>query len=114
MHFLSFLILTTSYLGTVLANKKSFTDVTSLDDVPVLHFTIQRRGGSFDPLNTRNDIANLTYISEELVRVQERYSLTRRKVKGNKLIRKIKEAGIGGGQGDESPLMKPISEAGRW
>lgn len=112
MHFLSFLILTTS----LFIPSKSLASPThdhaeilrSFDDAPVLHFTLARRGGAF-PTDT---VANLTFLKEELEKTEGRFNLTRREVRGNKLVRKAKEKAVGGK--GEGGLMGSVGLAGKW
>ncbi|MCJ1431473.1 hypothetical protein MMC27_000826 [Xylographa pallens] len=84
----------------------------SLDDVPVLHLTISRRGGPFESLAPGEEIANLTHLGEELKKVEERFNLTRREVKGNKLVRKAKVKGVGGNE--VGVLMGEVAGVGKW
>ncbi|MCJ1395559.1 hypothetical protein MMC18_008445 [Xylographa bjoerkii] len=84
----------------------------SLDDVPVLHLTISRRGGPFESFAPLQEIANLTHLAEELQKVEERFNLTRREVKGNKLVRKAKVKGIGGNE--VGVLMGKVASVGNW
>ncbi len=100
MHFLSFLILTSSTLCS------HVTSITS--EPPVLHFTIARRGGAFPTENT----ANLTFLAEELGKAEARFNLSRREVRGNKLVRKAKERKAGGKE--EGKLMGELGSVGRW
>lgn len=83
--------------------------VTALSSAPpVLHFTIARRGGAFPTEN----LANLTFLTEELGKAEARFNLTRREVKGNKLVRKAKERDVGGKE--EGRLMGRLGVDGRW
>ena len=100
MHFLSFLILTTS---TLLSHAASISSVP-----PVLHLTLSRRGGAFPTEN----VANLTFLAEELEKAEARFNLTRREVRGNKLVRKAKERDVGGKE--EGRLMGSLGLDGRW
>ena len=84
----------------------------SLDAAPVLHFTLARRGGSFVATESTKDFVNLTYLTQELERVEGRFNLTSRVVKGNKLVRKAKSDGAKGS--DEGALMGNIGEDGLW
>ena len=112
MHFLLFLILTTS----VSILSKSLASPThnhaeilrSFDDAPVLHFTLARRGGAFPT----DAVANLTFLEEELEKTEGRYNLTRREVRGNKLVRRAREKAVGGK--DEGSLMGSVGLDGRW
>lgn len=90
----------------------SLQTLRSLDQLPVIHFTITRRGGAFECFAPGSDIANLTYLSEELSRIEEKFSLTRREVKGNKLVRKAKVKGVGGK--DVGKLMGEVGVQGTW
>ena len=69
--------------------------VRSLDDAPVLHFTLFRRGGKFAPIEKTCDYVNMTYMAQELEKTESRFNLTQREVKGNKLVRKAKSNGFG-------------------
>jgi len=100
MRFVSFLILTTFILTS--------HATTSPPGPPTLHFTIARRGGAFPT----EDIANLTFLADELATAEARFNLTRREVRGNKLVRKAKERGVGGKE--EGKLMGDLGLAGRW
>lgn len=102
MHFLSLLILILTTL--TLASYAT----TPTPGPPVLHFTIARRGGAF-PTET---IANLTFLTDELARAEARFNLTRREVRGNKLVRKPKAKGVGGRE--EGRLMGDLGLDGRW
>ena len=118
MQILSLLVLaTTTFLPATLASP---TVLRSLDAAPVLHFTLARRGGIFafndDTINSIDDphheLTNLTLLAEELGRVEARFNQTKREVKGNKLIRKAKDAGVGGSDGES--LMGEIGANGVW
>ncbi len=100
MHRLSLLILTTLTLTS--------HATTPTPRPPVLHFTIARRGGAFPTEN----IANLTFLTDELARAEARFNLTRREVRGNKLVRKAKARGVGGRE--EGKLMGDLGLGGRW
>ena len=67
----------------------------SLDNAPVLHFTLFRRGGKFAPIEHACDYVNMTYLAQELEKTESRFNLTQREVKGNKLVRKAKSNGYG-------------------
>lgn len=101
MHFLSLSLILTTFTFTSYA-----TALTP--EPPVLHFTIARRGGAFPTEN----IANLTFLTDELARAEARFNLTRREVRGNKLIRKAKERDVGGKE--DGNLMGELGLAGRW
>ncbi|KAL9112202.1 MAG: hypothetical protein Q9187_007821, partial [Circinaria calcarea] len=66
------------------ATASNLQTIRSLDKEPVLHFPISRRGGAFANWDIGMEVADLTYLEEELRRVEERYNLTRREAKGNK------------------------------
>ena len=84
----------------------------SLNPVPVLHFTLARRGGNFAANEWLQDHVNLTYLVDELERTEARYNLTRRVIKGNKLVRKAKIDGVGGQ--DKTALMGKLADDGLW
>lgn len=115
MHFLSFLILTT--LGIFpfcpFSSATSAPSVLrSLDTAPVLHFTLNRRGGVFVQTQFFTDYVNLTYLAHELERTESRFNLTKRVVKGNKLVRKAKlDESL---HQDGGFLMGKIADNGSW
>jgi hypothetical protein len=80
----------------------------ALSNAPVVHFTIARRGG---PLHTSRD-ADLPALAAAVSRAEAKYGLTRREVKGNKLVRKPKQKAKGGKT--EQSLMTEVGEEGRW
>ncbi|KAG8526513.1 uncharacterized protein KY384_008713 [Bacidia gigantensis] len=84
----------------------------SLDPAPVLHFTLNRRGGPFSPTNSSSDIVDLSYLQKELEKVKSRFSLTKREVKGNRLVRKAKTNAAGGRE--DGALMGQVAENGTW
>ena len=75
---------------------------------PTIHFPIRRRGGDFPSTG----LANFTFLHEELAKVEARYSLTRREVNGNKLVRKAKSKAKGGGE--DGGLMAEVGREGAW
>lgn len=81
--------------------------ILSLDPA-VVHFTIERRGGAF-PVD---DLANLTFLSDELANVAARFNLTTRVIKGNNVVRKAKAKAIGGAEDDL--LMGEVGASGVW
>ena len=113
MHFLSFLILTTGVLLQVrFAASSAQAVLRTLDKAPVLHFTLARRGGEFAAIEPGRDLVNLTYLVKELDKTEARFNLTRREVKGNKLIRKAKINERGGK--DEGTLTAGVAADGIW
>ena len=112
MYFLCLIFFTTTILTSAVASSPNLQVIRSLDNLPVLHLTISRRGGPFDALDPEHEVANFTYLTEELQRVDQRFNLTRREAKGNKLVRKAKQSD---GAGNElSSLIGQVSERGRW
>ena len=112
MHFLTFLILATLLLSPTLATPSTHAVLRSLDTAPVLHFTLARRGGEFTATESGRDLVNLTYLVEELDKAEARFNLTRREVKGNKLVRKAKVNEVGGK--GEGALMGSVAADGIW
>ena len=106
------LVLLPVFLLSKRAHASSLEILESLDDVPVLHLTISRRGGRFESFASGEEIANLTHLARELQKVEERFNLTRREVKGNKLVRKAKVRGVGGNE--IGALMGDVAGAGKW
>lgn len=112
MHFLSILILTTVALSQFPAAALVQAILRSLETVPVLHFTLARRGGLFAANEWLQDHVNMTYLADELEKTEGRYSLTRRVIKGNRLVRKARIDGINGQ--DETALMGKLADDGLW
>lgn len=54
----------------------------------------------------------MTYLVDELERTEARYNLTRRVIKGNKLVRKAKIDGVNGQ--DKTALMGKLADDGLW
>ncbi len=84
------------------------TPILGANSSPVVHFTLARRGGAFPTEN----VANLTYLAEELASAEARFNQTKREINGNKVVRKPKEKGVGGG--DFGLLMGEVGQQGRW
>lgn len=82
--------------------------VRVLADAHAAHFTIDRRGGQ---LATR-ELANLSHLFDLLEQTERRYGLTRREVKGNKLVRRAKPKETG--RDDDIPLMNGLGQPGQW
>ncbi|KAI9794709.1 MAG: hypothetical protein M1833_007366 [Piccolia ochrophora] len=74
----------------------------------VIHWPITRRGGAF-PIQTG---VNLTYLSEQLASAASRFNLTRREIKGNKVIRKARASGFD--IDEQGLLMGDIGRQGNW
>ena len=113
MHLLSFLAITASCVFHLI--EATITDhsvLRSLDDVPVIHFTINRRHGAFVATVPENDWVDLDQLLKELEWAECRFNLTKREVKGNKLVRKAKSTGIGGKAG--TGLMGEVASSGAW
>ena len=100
------LVLLSGLLSSTLATA---TAPRSLDSAPVLHFTLTRRGGKFSPTKSAVDYVNLTYLVQELEKTEARFNLTKREVKGNKLVRKAKSNDVGG-----NALMGEVAIDGIW
>lgn len=106
---LSLLIAISTFLPALASLQST---VRSLDSATVLHFTLARRGGSFTANEWPQDYVNLTYLSQELQKTEDRFNLTRRVVKGNRLVRKAK---LGGSTSqDEGTLMGKVADDGLW
>ena len=109
MYLLPLLTFTSGLLSYTLATAPA---LPSLDTAPVLHFTLTRRGGKFAPTEFARDYVNLTYLAQELEKTEARFNLTKREVKGNKLVRKAKSNEVGGR--DPSGLMGEVAADGIW
>ena len=109
MHFLPPLVLLSGLLSYTLATAQA---LRSPDTAPALHFTLTRRGGKFSPTEFALDYVNLTYLAQELEKTEARFNLTKREVKGNKLVRKAKSNDAGGK--DSNALMGEVATDGIW
>ena len=113
MHFLSFVIPWTLWATSLVEAATTEQSVLqSLDPAPVLHFTISRRNGAFTGTKSEVDWVDLDYLVRQLDITECRFNLTRREVKGNKLVRKAKTGGGGGKEGTK--LMGDIALDGSW
>ena len=89
------------------------TKLRSFDTSPVLHYLLNRRGGAFSPTIFVEDNVNFTHLEYELARAESRYNLTKREVKGNRLVRKPKSVG-GSGSNVEGQLLGDLALDGAW
>ena len=85
------------------------TSLRSLDNASVQYFTISRRGGKFQATVFGFEHVNMTYLAQELERTENRFNLTQRQIKGNKLVRKKKDQGAGG-----RALTEQVASQGIW
>lgn len=108
--FLLLITLRSLSLGSAKSTAQSI--LASLDAAPVLHFTLERRGGIFSATEHEHDWVNLTYLAQELDRTECRFGLTKREAMGNKLVRKAKADGTGGKE--SGALMGDIAAEGTW
>ena len=83
----------------------------ALDTAPVLHFTLARRGGVVNTTAFSKDYVNLPNLLQDLEKAEARFNLTKREVKGNKLVRKAKDLSRSGGEG---VLMGEVAAKGVW
>ncbi|KAL8969746.1 MAG: hypothetical protein Q9183_001852 [Haloplaca sp. 2 TL-2023] len=90
----------------------SQSTLQAIDELPVVHFTLARRGGTFEATIPGNDTLELDFLLEHLENVEARFNSTRREVKGNKLVRKAKSRALGGK--DEDELMGELAINGTW
>ncbi|KAL8834134.1 MAG: hypothetical protein Q9170_003908 [Blastenia crenularia] len=90
----------------------SQTILQSLDEAPVIHYTLSRRGGTFEATVPGNDSVEMDFLLRELERIEAKFNLTRREVKGNKLVRKAKSRAVGGQ--DDDGLMGELALNGTW
>ena len=109
MHPLSLirLVFFTSCLPSIAVTTSSV--LRSLDNAPVVHFTLTRRGGKLAPTENGRDSVNLSYLAGQLERTEARFDLTQRQVQGNKLVRKAKDSGK-----NQGVLMGKVAEDGIW
>ena len=94
------------------AKTRSQKILQSLDNAPVIHFTLSRRGGTFEATKPSSDHLELDILLEQLRLTEARFDLTQREVRGNKLVRKAKTHAVGGQ--DENGLMGKIASNGSW
>ncbi|KAL9027191.1 MAG: hypothetical protein Q9196_004258 [Gyalolechia fulgens] len=90
----------------------SQTILQSLDEAPVIHLPLVRRGGTFEATRPGNDSLEMDLLLQELKKVEAKFNLTRREVKGNKLVRKAKSRAVGGK--DDDGLMGDLALNGTW
>ncbi|KAL8853822.1 MAG: hypothetical protein Q9221_001293 [Calogaya cf. arnoldii] len=106
-------VLSTSLLFAALPGTHGSQSILhSLDNAPVVHFTLTRRGGTSEATLPGNDSVEMDFLLEQLEIAEARFNLTRREVKGNKLVRKAKSRALGGKDDDE--LMGQIASNGTW
>lgn len=98
--------------GLIAASSVTASSLQALDNAPVLHYTLHRRGGAFASTEQQHDNINITSLARELERTERRYSLTKREVKGNKLVRKAKPNAAS--EGNEGSLMSDVQADGVW
>ena len=107
MNFFPF-ILIAFFTSSLITSSAIASTLRSLDNAPVIHFTLARRGGAFAATQYLVDYVNLTYLAQELETTEARFNLTKREVKGNKLIRKAKK------DADRDTLMGEVAARGIW
>ncbi|KAL8728789.1 MAG: hypothetical protein Q9166_005167 [cf. Caloplaca sp. 2 TL-2023] len=105
-------LLTLSLIAFIPSLYGAQTPLQALDDAPVLHFGLSRRGGTFEATTPGNDSVEMDFLLEQLEMAEARFNLTRREVKGNKLVRKAKSRALGGKDDDE--LMGQMAANGTW
>ncbi|KAI9868818.1 MAG: hypothetical protein M1813_004669 [Trichoglossum hirsutum] len=74
---------------------------------PAIHFNISRRGGAFPT----TDLANLTFLAEQLAAAEAKFNLTHREIVGNEVVRKARK-NVGGER--EGLLMGEVGRLGGW
>ena len=82
-----------------------------LDAAPIIHFTLARRRGPINATVLPGDVAILPNFAHELEKAESRFNLTKREVKGNKLVRKAK---VVGGYGGVGRWMGDVAGEGIW
>lgn len=108
MHFFLVLMLS-AFISNAFGSQ---TVLQSLDEEPVMHFPLVRRGGTFEATRPGNDSLDMNFLLQELGKVEAKFNLTRREVKGNKLVRKAKSQAVGGK--DDDALMGDLALNGTW
>ena len=58
------------------------------------------------------DVVDLTHLESELAKAEGHYNLTKREVKGNRVVRVVKTDGKGGQT--EGRLMGDVANTGTW
>ncbi|KAL8693364.1 MAG: hypothetical protein Q9218_001801 [Villophora microphyllina] len=112
VHLLNAILFCLTLCGTARSLGNPRSTLQTLDDAPVIHFTIARRGGTFEATRPGNDSVELDVLLEQLGNVEVRFNLTRREVKGNKLVRKAKSQAVGGK--DDEELIGELALNGTW
>jgi hypothetical protein len=90
-----------------LTSALSFMGSLAAPNLPPIHYTIARRGGSFPA----SDNANLTYLLDQLQVVESRFNATTRDFVGNKVVRKPRR--LHGTQAS-STLLGDVGREGNW
>ena len=111
-HISSALLSVSSLIAFIPGISCAQTVLKSFDNAPVVHFTLARRGGTFEATVPGNDSVEMDFLLQQLERAEGRFNLTRREVKGNKLVRKAKSKALGGKDDDE--LMGQLASNGTW
>ncbi|KAF2101588.1 hypothetical protein NA57DRAFT_35284 [Rhizodiscina lignyota] len=79
---------------------------------PGVHFTIRRRGGAFSiPLHP-GEVANMTFLSQQLDIAEGRFNHTTRKFSGNTVVRIAKDRRLW--EEDHGKLLGRVGKEGSW
>lgn len=105
-------LLVVSTVGSIRSTQGAQSILQALDEAPVVHFTLSRRGGTFEATRPGNDSIGMDFLLEQLADVEAAFNLTRREVRGNKLVRKAKSQSVGGR--DDDGLMGVMALNGSW
>ncbi|KAL9058037.1 MAG: hypothetical protein Q9206_002101 [Seirophora lacunosa] len=109
---LTVLLVVSTVLGSIRSTQGAQSILQALDEAPVIHFTLSRRGGTFEATRPGNDSIGMDFLLEQLADVEATFNLTRREVRGNKLVRKAKSQSVGGR--DDDGLMGQMALNGSW
>ncbi|KAI4133627.1 MAG: hypothetical protein LQ338_000139 [Usnochroma carphineum] len=110
--FFTAFFVTLTFSGLLRSTYGAESVLRSLDQAPVVHFTLTRRGGTFEATRPGNDSIEMDLLLEQLEMVEGKFNLTRREVRGNKLVRKAKSQAVGGR--DDDGLMGEMALNGSW
>ncbi|KAL8963231.1 MAG: hypothetical protein Q9193_000482 [Seirophora villosa] len=109
---LTVLLVVSTVLGSIRSTQGAQSILQALDEASVIHFTLRRRGGTFEATRPGNDSVGMDFLLEQLADVEATFNLTRREVRGNKLVRKAKSQSVGGR--DDDGLMGEMALNGSW
>ena len=103
-------LLSLSYFLCLTTSERSV--LQNLDEAPVIHYTLERRGGPFSATSWPTDCANFTYLTQQIEAIESRFNLTKREYQDNKLVRKARTEVSGVSERDI--LLGNVAMTGTW